>query len=55
MLRFFAHAGAVAALWLLFSFAMFLGLQVLPIYGNIGLVATAVLAAVYVYVGFIRK
>ncbi|MCY4429071.1 MAG: hypothetical protein OXC11_01590 [Rhodospirillales bacterium] len=55
MLRFFAHAGAVAALLLLFLFAMFLGLQVLPIYGNIGLVATAVLAVVYVYVGFIRK
>ena len=55
MYGFFAHAAAIAVLWLLFSFAMFLGLQVRPIYGNLGLAATAVLAAVYVYFGFIRK
>ena len=55
MLRFLAHAAAIVALWLVFSFAMFLGLQVRPVYGNIGIAVTAVLAAVYVYVGFIRK
>ena len=55
MFRFFAHAAAIAVIWLSFSFAMFLGLQVRPSYGNMGLAATAVLAAVYVYFGFFRK
>ena len=55
MLRFLAHAAAIVVLWLVFSFAMFLGLQVRPIYGNIGLAVTASLAAAYVYFGFIRK
>ncbi len=34
---------------------MFLGLQVSPVYGNIGLVAIAALVALYVYIGFVRK
>ena len=55
MFGLFADAAAIAVLWLLFWFAMFLGLQVRPIYGNMGLAAIAVLAAVYVYFGFIRK
>ena len=50
-----AHAAAIIGLYLAFSFALFLGLQVDPAYGNIGLVAVAVLVALYVYVGFIRK
>ena len=50
-----AHASAVVLLYLVFSFALFLGLQVQPLYGNIGLGVAAVLAAVYVYVGFIRR
>ena len=50
-----AHVGAIAPLYLVFSFALFLGLQVRPLYGNIGLGFAAVLAAAYVYVGFIRR
>ena len=37
------------------EFALFLGLQVNPLYGNIGLVAIAVLAVFYVYIGFLKK
>ena len=55
MFGFFAHAAAIAVLWLVFSFAMFLGRQVRPIYGITGFAATAVLAAAYVYFGLIRK
>ena len=50
-----AHVSAIALLYLVFSFALFLGLQVRPLYGNIGLGFAAVLAAAYVYVGFIRR
>ena len=50
-----AHVSAIVLLYLMFSFALFLGLQVRPLYGNIGLVFAAVLAAAYVYVGFIRR
>ena len=52
--RVIAHAIAIALLYLVASFALFLGLQVQPLYGNIGLGVTAALAAAYVYVGFIR-
>jgi len=52
--RVIAHAIAIALLYLVASFALFLGLQVQPLYGNIGLGVTAVLTAAYVYVGFIR-
>ena len=44
-LKVLAH---VAALYLVFSFALFLGLQVAPIYGNIGIAVTVALAALYV-------
>ncbi len=50
-----AHAGAVIGLYLAFSSVLFLGLQVNPLYGNIGLVAFGILVASYVYFGFIRK
>ena len=50
-----AHVSAIVLLYLVFSFALFLGLQVRPLYGNIGLGFAAVLAATYVYVGFIRR
>ena len=50
--RVIAHA--IALLYLVASFALFLGLQVQPLYGNIGLGVTAALAAAYVYVGFFR-
>lgn len=49
------HAATIIGLYLAFSFVMFLGLQVSPVYGNIGLVAIAALVALYVYIGFIRK
>ena len=54
-LKIFAHVAAVVGLFLVFSTAMFLGLQVSPRYGNFGIAATVVLAALYVYLGFIRK
>ena len=37
MLKVFAHAAVILVLYLAFSFALFLGLQVRPLYGNIGL------------------
>ena len=55
MLRILAHAVAVIGLYLTFSFALFLGLQVNPLYGNIGILACAVLGAFYVYIGFLRR
>ena len=55
LLKVLAHVGTMALLYLVFSFALFLGLQVRPLYGNIGLGFAAVLAAAYVYVGFIRR
>jgi len=50
-----AHAGAITGLYLAFSSVLFLGLQVNPLYGSIGLVAFGILVASYVYFGFIRK
>ena len=55
MLKILAHGAAIICLYLAFSFVLFLGLQVNPVYGNIGLVAVAVLVALYVYLGFVRK
>ena len=54
-LKVLAHAAAIIGLYLAFSFALFLELQVNPLYGNIGLVAIAVLAVFYVYIGFLKK
>ena len=55
MLRLFAHAAAIVALYVAFSVAMMLGLQVSVVYGNIGLLVVGVLVALYVYFGFVRK
>ncbi len=55
MRKILAHAAALIGLYLAFSFVLFLGLQVRPLYGNIGLGAVAVMAACYVYIGFIRR
>ena len=55
VLRVLAHVVAIALLWLMFSFALFLGLQVETLYGNIGVVVTLALAAAYVYFGFVRR
>ena len=54
MLRILAHTIAIIGLYLTFSFALFLGLQVNPLYGNIA-DTTAGVAAFYVYIGFLRR
>jgi hypothetical protein len=55
MQKILAHLAAIVGLYLAFSFALFLGLQVSTAYGNIGLLVVAVLVAFYVYLSFIRK
>ena len=55
MLKVLAHAVALVLIYLVFSFALFLGLQVRPLYGNIGLGVTALLVMAYLYFGFARK
>ena len=54
-LKILGHAIAIALIFLAFTFSLFLGLQVRPALGNIGLIVTALLVAAYVYFGFIRK
>ena len=54
-LKILAHLVALAGLCLAFSGAMFLGLQVAPLYGSIGVGVTVALAALYVHVGFVRQ
>ena len=51
MLKFLAHTTGIICLYLAFSFALFLGLQVNPLYGTLGLVAVGGLVALYVYLG----
>ena len=55
VVRVSAHAGVIVLLFLALNFALFLGLQVDPLYGNIGLALTVLLAAAYVYFGFVRR
>ena len=50
-----AHVSAIVALYLVFTSSLFLGLQVRPLYGNIGLGLSAVLAAAYIYFGIVRR
>lgn len=50
-----AHVSAIVAICLAFYVALALGLQLRPLYGNIGLGLTAVLAVAYVYFGLIRR
>lgn len=54
-LKILCHVLAILAIYLWFSFSLFLGLQVRPLYGNIGMLVTLLLVAAYVYFGFIRK
>ena len=54
-LKILCHAAVILAIWLWFSFSLFLGLQVRPLYGNLGMLVTLLLVAAYVYFGFIRK
>ena len=55
VLKVLAHAAVIAGLYLAFSFTLFLGLQVRPMYGTLGLGVVAVLCGIYVYLGFIRR
>ena len=48
MLKVLAHAAVLIGLYLALSISLGLGLQVNPLYGNIGIVATAALATLYV-------
>ena len=53
--KFLALAVVIVTLYAAFSFVLFLGLQVDPRYGNLGLLAVAALVGLYVYFGFVRK
>ena len=50
-LRIARHVCVLAVLYLAFTFSLFLGLQVDPRYGNVGVVITLILAGLYAYVG----
>ena len=47
-LRMVGHLAAIVLTYLMFSFSLFLGLQVNTTYGNIGMVVTAGAAIAYV-------
>ena len=55
ILKILAHGVIIICLYLAFSFALFLGLQVNPLYGTLGLAAVGGLVALYVYRVFGRK
>lgn len=49
------HAAALFGLWVLFRATMFLGLQVNPTYGDLGVIATGVALVLYIYFGFFHR
>ncbi len=53
-LKTIGYIAILIGLYLVFSISLGLGLQVSPLYGNIGLWVTGVLVALYVYLGFVR-
>ena len=53
-LRVAGHLAAIVLIYLMFSFSLFLGLQVNTVYGNIGMVVSAGAAVAYV-LRFIRR
>ena len=55
VLRIAAHVVTVTGLYLAFSGALFLGLQVDVVHGSVAAVAAVALIALYVYFGFVRK
>lgn len=55
VLKIVAHVVAVIGLYLAFSGALFLGLQVGVVHGSVAAVAAIALIALYVYFGFMRK
>ena len=48
------HAAVLFALIIAFYFALFLGLQVHPILGNLGIITVGLLAVLYVYIGWVK-
>ena len=48
------HAAVLFALVIAFYFALFLGLQVHPILGNLGIITVGLLAVLYVYIGWVK-
>ena len=54
-MKILCHVAVILAIWLWFSFSLFLGLQVRPMFGNLGMLITLMLVAAYVYFGFVRK
>ena len=54
LLKIAAHVVAIIGLYLAFSGALFLGLQVDVVYGSAAVIAI-ILIALYVWFGFVRK
>lgn len=54
-LKVFAHLAAIGVLYLALATAMYLGLQVSPVYGSAAAVVVIVLVALYIRFGFMRK
>ena len=48
------HAAVLCALVIAFYFALFLGLQVHPILGNLGIITVGLLAVLYIYIGWVK-
>ena len=54
VLTILTHILVVGLLVVSFGFSLFLGLQVRPILGNVGLITVVVLVVLYLYFGWIR-
>lgn len=54
VLKILLHVLVIVMLYVAFSFSLFLGLQVRPLFGNAGVISVSVLVVVYVYFGWIR-
>ena len=49
-----ARIAVLIGIYVVFAVSLGLGLQVSPLYGNVGVVVTGVLFALYLYFGFVR-
>lgn len=54
-LKILAHLAAIAVLYLALATAMWLGLQVSPVYGSVAFVVFIALVVLYIRFGFMRK
>lgn len=54
-LKVLAHLAAIGVLYIALATAMYLGLQVSPVYGSAAAVVVIVLVALYIRFGFMRK